>query len=546
MANLAAPPSYVATLLAASNSDVLAMISYVVPLLAGLVAIHVLLHRVLWSTQDARELPPVDTEIPFLGALAHIAWQGLGYWDRHAWLPTFTLRVPFFRIYVVNSTKLIPIVQRHVNTISFSPIQVDMSARFMAVSKKTFEIISRDPMDNHGFVAGMSQTTHVGLSPGYKLDTLNQDSVQTLSGSMDKIAIKGARVNMREWIDKEITMATTEAIYGPLNPFRDHAVASIWLDYEGGLAPLLLSILPAVTARRPAKAREALVTAYEKYYAQGGHLQASAFIKHRCEFYLSRGVPFEDIARIEVGAAIGLISNTKPAAFWLLYHICSDPTLLESCRRELMSKAVPVDEGAELTVRTIDMTCVKSSCPILSSAFKETFRYHGISISIRQVVEDDVLDDTYLLKKGSYLLIPAAVQHRMKSVWGEDVDIFDHARFLRNNQSRPRPNPVAFRGFGGGSTLCPGRHFATTEILAFVVLAILRFDIRPQSGRWVMPAVGKSKPGIALHQPDQDLEVELVPRDGREVEWRVTFSGAGEPMRVSAEDGGAAVDCHNR
>lgn len=104
-----------------------------------------------------------------------------------------------------------------------------MSARFMAVSKKTYEIISRDPMDDHGFVAGMSRATHVDLSPGSMLDRLNEASVQALADSLGKIAENGPRrVSMKEWTDKEITMAATEAIYGPLNPYRDPAVPAVW------------------------------------------------------------------------------------------------------------------------------------------------------------------------------------------------------------------------------------------------------------------------------------------------------------------------------
>ncbi|KAK7914120.1 cytochrome P450 [Apiospora marii] len=517
------------------------MISFAISLLLGLLAIHCFLYMRLQSTQDAREPPLADASVPFLGVVTRIGWQGLSYWHRQAGLPIITLRLPYFRIYVVNSTKLIPIAQRHVATISFSPILVDMSARFMAVSKKTFEIISRDPMDDHGFVTGMSRATHADLSPGSMLDALNDSSIRVLASSLAEIANRGPqRVRMKEWVDKEITMAATEAIYGPPQSVPRSCCA---LRVANGLAALLLNILPAFTARKPARARDTLVTAYEKYYARGGHQSASAFIKHRCEFYLSRGVPYDDIARIEVGASIGFTSNTKPAAFWLLFHVCSDPALLDACRRELMSKAVvPTEEYNG--VRTIDMALVKSSCPILFAAFKETFRVHSIGISMRRVVEDDILDNTYLLKKGSYLLIPTAVQHRIKSIWGEDVDSFDHTRFLqdegsnKSQKSRRRPNPVAFRAFGGGSTLCPGRHFATTEILAFVVLTIMRFDIRPLAGggRWVMPTVGKSKPNVGLDQPDYDLEVELVPRDGG-VEWRVAFSGGGGPMRVSAEDG---------
>lgn len=302
--------------------------------------------------------------------------------------------------------------------------------------------------------------------------------------------------------------------------------------------------MPAFTAQKPAKAHDTLVRASQKYYARGGHQSASSFIKHRCEFYLSRGVPYDDIAWIEVGASIGFTSNTKPVAFWLLYHVCSDPAVLDACRGELMSKALVRTEESSGSIRTIDMARVKSSCPVLFAAFKETFRVHSIGISIRRVIEDDVLDNTYLLKKGSYLLIPTAVQHRIKSIWGEDADRFDHIRLLQDGgsdsdqKSSRRPNPVAFRAFGGGSTLCPGRHFATTEILAFVALSIMRFDIRPPAGgRWVMPTVSKSKPNVGLDQPDHDLEVELVPRDEGAVEWRVAFSGSWEPMRVSAEDG---------
>jgi cytochrome P450 len=43
-------------------------------------------------------------------------------------------------------------------------------------------------------------------------------------------------------------------------------------------------------------------------------------------------------------------------------------------------------------------------------------------------------------------------------------------------------HPAAFRGFGGGKTLCPGRHFATNEILLFTALIVHGFDITPLEG----------------------------------------------------------------
>ncbi|KAI1460935.1 cytochrome P450 [Annulohypoxylon moriforme] len=490
------------------------MISIVVTLLIGAFTAYSILWALFQSTQDANEPPPVDTSIPFVSAIVHAGWHGMNHWHRHQYsqplirpiigLPIYTLRVPGFRLYVVNSTALIPIIQRRVKTISFSPIMVEMAARYMAVSKEAFKVISKNPMDDHGFIAGMSKTTHVDLSHGPQLDSLNEKTIQALSASLDRIAASKGIVYMKRWVDTEIMMATTEGIYGPMNPFQDSKVVEAWTTYEAGLLPLLVNILPSITARGSIRARESLVRAYERYYIGGGHTHASAFIKHRCEFYLERGIPFADIARIEVGAAIGLISNSKPAAFWLLYHICSDPGVLNDCREEL-ANAVRADELSNTYI--IDMSYVKTSCPILLSTFKEVFRSHGTGVALRTVLEDEKLNDgQLLLKKGSLLLIPAAIQHTIPS--------------------GKRLNPVAFRGFGGGATLCPGRHFATTEILAFVSSVILRFDVRPSGGSWIRLPVKNSKPGLAVDQPDYDLQVELIPRYDRSAKWSASFPGA--------------------
>ncbi|KAI4114384.1 MAG: hypothetical protein LQ338_008016, partial [Usnochroma carphineum] len=55
-----------------------------------------------------------------------------------------------------------------------------------------------------------------------------------------------------------------------------------------------------------------------------------------------------------------------------------------------------------------------------------------------------------------------------------------------------KPSLKAFRAFGGGTTLCPGRQFATTEILATVVTMIMRYDFIPAEGRWVAPETEKT------------------------------------------------------
>ncbi|KAI0436280.1 cytochrome P450 [Xylaria telfairii] len=147
----------------------------------------------------------------------------------------------------------------------------------------------------------------------------------------------------------------------------------------------------------------------------------------------------------------------------------------------------------------------------------------------------------YFLKKGSTIIIPSSVHHTNRAIWGKTVETFLHKRFIRESRERGI-NATAFRAFGGGTTLCPGRHFAATEILMFSALLVLRFDIEPIGGKWIAPSTAKSPVVPALPFPDWDFPVEIRPRDDCKP-WIASFSGYEKGMEIAAEDiGGATPD----
>jgi cytochrome P450 len=292
---------------------------------------------------------------------------------------------------------------------------------------------------------------------------------------------------------------------------------------------LAMKLFPSILAKESIKAREYLAQAFYQYFRAGHHEEGSGLVQARWNHSKEHKIADDrDIARFEIGGAFAVLSNTIPTAFWTLFHIFSDPVVLEDCRREV--NAVMREQDG---ICTVDIDDVKTSCPILLSTFQEVLRFHGVNVATRLVVEDCYLNDQYLLKKDSLVMIPGPVQHFDTSVWGNTTGSFDHKRFVRTAGAK-RPNPAAFRAFGGGHVLCPGRHFATTEVLAMVAMTVTRFDIRPTSGDWITPTSNNSPMSAAVAVPDNDILCNIVPRSNKQ--WRFIVSRSNKTIGIVAED----------
>ncbi|KAF1962611.1 cytochrome P450 [Byssothecium circinans] len=312
-------------------------------------------------------------------------------------------------------------------------------------------------------------------------------------------------VKLFDWIKRQITLATTSSAYGPSNPYKNRTVEVAFWTFKSGMSNLIMGLNSTRTASKAIHAMD---------------------IDHH--------IPLNDIARSEFANGVALLSNTVPNTFWMLYYLYSDPKVLAECRKEVSDVVMVVDNQGEPT-RTLDMSKVKTSCPVLLSTYKEVLRFYSTAVSARLVMEDHMLDNRYLLKQGSTVMMPTPVQHHNSTIWGPDNATFDHLRFAR---SEKRPNQAGFRAFGGGATLCPGRHFATTEILAFTAVIIMQFDIEPKSHRWVQPSRNKVEFWEATPSPDEDFEVEIRSIESEEQggRWAFILSDSDKPIELSAED----------
>ncbi|KAF4630698.1 hypothetical protein G7Y89_g7435 [Cudoniella acicularis] len=477
------------------------------------------LHLLLHYTQDAKEPPTVSTFLPFFGPMIGLSRKKSKYYvelrDKYD-LPIYTLRLPGSRLYVVNAISLIPAVQRQFKTLAFPPLEAKLAMSICGSSKTANEILSTNVNGDEGYW-GYSitfyKTIHTPLAPGPELDAMNRVMAQKVAASIDRLEEKV--VGLFDFIRHEITLASTDSVYGPKNPFKDPAIEESFWKFPPGIMILIMDFLPSILARESVQAREFMTKAFTRYFKEGGHNQGSGLIRTRYEHSTEHKVPVEDIARFEVGGAIAILVNTSPASFWMAYYLYSDLAVLEDCRQELYNiisdDTVTTEDGEVIRVRTLDLSRVKASCPILLSTMQEVLRVHTVGISTRMVMEDHMLDNKYLLKKGSTVLIPGPVQHTSSSSWGTDVKEFDHRRFLPKEK---RHHPVAFP------------------------MLILRFDLTPVEGKWVRPSTDKAEIWETIPTPDHDIKVKISPRAGqdRSAKWRILVSDSDKAMPISAED----------
>ncbi|KAH8883487.1 cytochrome P450 [Thozetella sp. PMI_491] len=503
----------------------------------GFAAAYLSLRLLLYWTQDPREPPAILTEVPFIGPLVGIIREKSRFHIRlrdQYGLPIYTLRLPFSRMYIVNSTELIPLVQKQWRTVSFAAIAAGAGS-LVGMSKEAVKVMGTDLQSEHGFSPSWPKYIMPAMGPGKDLDNINRAAILVFADEMEKRRAAGnARIALGHWSRAAMVTSTTEAVWGPQNPYRDAAVAEAWRIFEAGF--LTLSVFPLASLLFPKliRARELCAAAMVDYFRNGGHKTASGLVRMRYEHHSGLfGLSDPDVARGELGNTFAVLGNSAPCAFWVLFHIFSDEQVLADVRREVSAL---VQDEAEAGVNSVDLGKIRTACPVLLSTFQETLRYRAVNPGVRVLLEDVHLDGGILLKKGNMLMIPAPVQHTSVAAWGENAAEFDYLRFARKpGPGHKKPNRVAFRAFGGGHVLCPGRHFACTEIMALAALLVLQFDMVPVAGKWIEPTWNNSPVQAGFPIPDEDIEVELRPRDPSK-KWNVTFSGSDEAIGIVSED----------
>lgn len=239
------------------------------------------------------------------------------------------------------------------------------------------------------------------------------------------------------------------------------------------------------------------------------------------------GITPWNAGRLEVGVLIGILANIIPTMFYMLIHMYHDKSLLRRIRNELEAAAVKSDPDGR--TRILRVVTLREKCHLLHATFKEVLRHHALGATVRYVRDDTLLDGRYLLRKGMVVQMPLAVLHRDRGAWGEDASDFRPDRFLQPGaddvgKGIRQASALAFRPFGGGTSLCPGRHVATLETMALAAMMVLRFDLEPVEGNLSIPAPKQESMATNVFPPAKDVRVRVLRREaGEDVIWKFSM-----------------------
>ncbi|KAH8699446.1 cytochrome P450, partial [Phaeosphaeriaceae sp. PMI808] len=161
---------------------------------------------------------------------------------------------------------------------------------------------------------------------------------------------------------------------------------------------------------------------------------------------------------------LAALANVHATSYWLLCYILFSPSLKAAIRNEI-TPAYKSD--------TLDATYIAEKCPLLDSCFREVLRLHITSNTVRFVEAPTRVQDK-VLEPGNQIMIPLRQLGHSDRIWGANHEGFDPERFIKD---KSLASHTAYRPFGGGAWLCPGKKYAARQVLNYVAYLLYMYDI---------------------------------------------------------------------
>ncbi|KAI9716070.1 MAG: hypothetical protein M1828_000481 [Chrysothrix sp. TS-e1954] len=220
------------------------------------------------------------------------------------------------------------------------------------------------------------------------------------------------------------------------------------------------AMLPFKSTREIGSMRTRLIngasTAIERAKAPSNTSEANIFAKIISETDKDDAVLTDEHIIIEARNLIIAGSDTTATSFtYVAWAVIQRPELQKQLEEEVGALAEDQikDEALE-------------KLPLLNAVILETLRLYGAAPSSlpRVVPHGGANLAGHAIPGGTIVDTQAYTMHRLKAVWGKDVELFKPERWLADGGSLQKQVGDAFSPFGAGSRTCLGIHLAWMEL----------------------------------------------------------------------------------
>ncbi|KAG9126007.1 hypothetical protein FRC07_005251 [Ceratobasidium sp. 392] len=264
--------------------------------------------------------------------------------------------------------------------------------------------------------------------------------------------------------------------------------------------PLLALGFPLFLMPATVVARQTLLNILHSYFDTGLPDDASGLVKEFVDLAQSLGWNTRDQAAYGLSLMWPMLANAPYAVYWLLaFHLYRPEGLVP-----LFQEAISVmASGRDLAEVVRD----SSATPYLDACINETIRLASDSYSVRWVAEGEHKLGRYTFRTGDQIACNLRGVHMDEGVY-EQPGKFEPERFMDGKEKvRAR-----FIPFGGGFSMCSGRHLAFSQMKAYLVILLTEFDINLEDELQTLPAFSPNHRGFGMIRPVGDMKVRLMRR----------------------------------
>jgi cytochrome P450 len=221
--------------------------------------------------------------------------------------------------------------------------------------------------------------------------------------------------------------------------------------------------------------------------------------------------------------------NANQLIFWTLWYIYQHADLQAEILSEIKPYASLTPVPSDLPIKEppklrLELDGLLHKCPLFKATFYETMRFKSPSTSYRSVrgsfhvtesshdagLDGKMQPQSYRFKEGEYICIAHGV-HNRDGRYFPDPATFNPRRFFvvsddEQDAGQVRVDMGSMKPFGGGASMCKGRHFAEREVLTVVAAILTGWEMEPVGGRWMDP--GRIM-GSGAYVPKKDVRVKL-------------------------------------